>query len=301
MKFGPTAYKAPLVSTALCLALGILASAARAESSLQSIPTTAAPEGYPPSQDIHYQVGGGLIYAPVFLGSKDYRLMAAPDIALQYKDKIFASVEQGIGYNLLNQGGWRLGPLAKMEFGRRENGYTPFNIDGKKTTALRGLGNVDSTVELGGFGSYTWHDVTSKAEILQGVNGDKGLKTEVSVSYARDVHKVLYTEGPPLIVSLTPHITMVDQTYDKAYFGINALQSTRSGLAQYHPSGGVLSYGLTDTAVLPITQSVTAVLMAAYDRLGNDAGDSPLVKYRGSPNQCFIGFFLTYNFGFDMR
>jgi outer membrane protein len=84
-------------------------------------------------------VGAGAIYAPAFVGSKDHQIIAYPDVKVEFKDLFFASVKDGVGYNVIHSNGWRVGPLVKYESERKENGNNPFRVAGKKTTALRGL------------------------------------------------------------------------------------------------------------------------------------------------------------------
>ena len=258
-----------------------------------------ADDGPPPKLDWDFEAGAGTMYMPAFVGSKTYQLMLVPDLHIAYKDKFFASYEDGVGYNLLNWDGWRGGPLLRYEFGRNDNGDNPFRIAGPKSDALQGLGSVSDTIELGGFTEYTWKEWSAKVELLQGVNGDKGFLSNLSVNYTTDISHNFYKEGPPLIVSIGPLASIVDGNYNQAYFGVNSTQSANSGLPQYNAGGGLLSYGVEAVAILPITYKITATIIAGYDRLSGDAASSPLVSQRGSPNQANIAIYFTYEFGFN--
>jgi len=258
-----------------------------------------AEDGPPPKPDWDFQVGGGTIYTPAFVGSKTYQLLLVPELRIAYKDKFFASEEEGVGYNLLNRDGWRAGPLLRYEFGRNENGSNPFRIAGPKSDALQGLGSVSDTIELGGFTEYTWKDWSARIELLQGVNGDKGFLSNLSINYSTDISHHFYKEGPPLIVSIGPVATLVDGTYNQAYFSVNSTQSANSGLPEYNAGGGLLSYGIAAIAIIPIAEKITCTIVGGYDRLSGDAADSPLVTQRGSPNQATISIYFTYEFGFN--
>jgi outer membrane protein len=244
--------------------------------------------------DWNYRVGAGAIYAPAFVGSKDYQLMAFPDLKIEYKDKFFASVGDGIGYNVINSNGWRVGPIVKYAFQRQENGKNPFRVAGKSSTALRGLGDVDGTMELGGFVEYNYEPITTKVEIRQGVDGHEGMIGDVSLSYGNTYMGL----GPPIIYSFGPRATFADSDYNNAYFGINQTQSTRSGLARYNADSGLVSYGVGAFALLPVTDSVSVSTFAGYDRLGAEVTDSPLIKERGSENQFVAGMTVSYQFGY---
>ncbi len=266
---------------------------------LMASPAFAADRNGPPQRDLEINIGAGAMYAPDFPGSKDYQLSVLPNLSVKYKDQFFASAPEGIGYNVIRSNGWRIGPVAKYAMQRQENGNNPFRVAGDKTNALRGLGNVDGTLELGGFAEYKWSDWSAKVEARQGVNGHEGFVTDLNVKYTKSVPSVFGKEGSPLIVSVGPRATLVDSNYNQAYFGVTASQSARSGLAQYKAEGGLLSYGIGAAVIYPITgTNLTAIWLAGYDRMAGDAGDSPLVQQRGSENQAKVAVFLSYTFGY---
>src|SRR3546814_9328522 len=82
----------------------------------------------------------------MFLGSKDYQLMAGPNIQVRY-DRAFFSFLDSLGYDVIRSGGWRAGPAIGFRPGRRENGNSIFKITGDDSGALRGLGKIEDTDE----------------------------------------------------------------------------------------------------------------------------------------------------------
>jgi len=261
----------------------------------------AADDGPPPPKDWDFRVGAGTVYTPAFLGSKDYQLLLVPDLRVAYKDRFFLSEAEGMGYNVVNTDGWRFGPVARLAFARNDNGNNPFRIAGPKSDALVGLGNVSDTLELGGFGGYTWKEWSALVEVRQGVNGHDGLISDFSFNYTGDISHAFYREGPPLILSLGPEASLVDSKYNESYFGVNPQQSFHSGLPVYNDNGGLLKYGVAATLIVPITYKISATIVAGYARLSGDAADSPLVTQRGSPNQATISIFFSYEFGFNNK
>ncbi len=240
-----------------------------------------------------FSLGAGLLFKPAFLGSDEYQAMAVPDIKVAYGDRFFASVAQGIGYNLINHDGWRIGPIAKLDFGRDEDDDSPFRILGDKTEALRGLGDVDPTAELGAFAEYRLKPFSYSLEVRQGVGGHEGLLAETGVNYTGSISRF----GKPIIYAFGPRATFADSNYTSAYFGITESQSAKSGLDQYSADAGPLSYGLGGFAALPITDTVSVALFGGYNRLTGDASDSPLIKERGDENQFTAGTSVRYEFG----
>jgi outer membrane protein len=90
----------------------------------------------------------------------------------------------------------------------------------------------------------------------------------------------------------------VDDRYNTAYFGVTAQQAIASGLPQYEAGGGVHSYGIGATAVVPFDKNGkwSAVFIAGYDQLAGDAGDAPLVQLRGDVDQFTLGVFVSRTF-----
>ncbi|MCH2547353.1 MAG: MipA/OmpV family protein [Alphaproteobacteria bacterium] len=237
-------------------------------------------------------LGAGAVVAPAFEGSNDYNLMIFPDVRVTYKDKFFASVPEGIGYNVINQNGWRAGPIGKIRWGREEDGGSPWRVAGPETSALRGLGDVDTGFEMGVFGEYTWqHHYATKLELRRGVGAHEAYIVDVDMKYKNKYGDIGYAVGPRL--------TWASEDYHDTYFGVNAAQSARSGLVRYNPDSGVVSYGLSGFATMPITEQLRGNLFAGYDLMGSEPSDSPLIDQRGSEHQFMTGVGVTYYFGFN--
>ena len=238
-------------------------------------------------------VGAGLLLGPSYLGDDAYQLSAVPNIRVSYGDDFFASVQGGVGYNAINKGVWRAGPIAAYHFGRDEDGGGgPFVIAGDDTDDLDGLGDVDGTIEVGGFLEYDTRPLTARIEIRQGLNDHEGLIGELSLRTGAR----LVVANQPVIIRVGPDVTLVDDAYNDTFFGVDAGQSAASGLDEFDADGGLLSYGLGSTVVVPFNDNVAAVTFLSYRRLAGDAADSSLVEDRGSPDQVTAGFFLNYSF-----
>ena len=239
-----------------------------------------------------FSVGPGVIYAPSYLGDDEYRVRVVPGVSIKYGDRFFASVQEGVGYNIVNSNGWLAGPIVKYNFGRDEDGSSTFAISGDDTNDLIGLGDVDGTVEFGGFAKYTRKSWTSSVELRQGIGSHEGIIGELGVSYRGQ----LKLGRMPAIFSIGPKLVFASDNYNSAFFDVNADQSTRSGLAVYDAKGGLVSYGLQGSFILPITKSVTFVTFGAVNQLGSEIADSTLVNTRGADTQATLGASLNYTF-----
>jgi outer membrane protein len=237
-------------------------------------------------------VGVGGLLAPTYEGDDEHRLSILPNIQVTYGDTFLASVQEGIGYRVINTDTLRAGPIARIRFSRDEDGDQPFAVTGDNSADLGGLGDVDTSIELGGFVDYEIGDITLSAEARQAATGHEGLVADLGARWSG--RSMMF--GPPVIWSVGPRVRLVDENFNAAYFGVTAAQSLASGLPVYAADGGLHSYGLGATAIIPFDRDNrwTAVVFAGYDRLEGDAAASPLVQQRGSEDQATLGVFLSY-------
>lgn len=245
-----------------------------------------------PKQGWEISVGGGVLLSPKYMGDDEYGVNLVPSIRISYEDRFTASVEQGVRYNVIKTDNFKAGPLARIDFGRDEDGSGTFRISGGDTDDLVGLGDIDTTVSLGGFAEYELGNVVASIEAGQALGGHDGFTGEIALRYKGRAQ----FNGPPLIYSFGPKLNFGDATYTNAYFGVDAAQSTASGLTMYRADGGLVSYGISGTAILPLTQNIGVTFIASYDRLSGDVADAPLVQERGSRDQGFVGGIFSYTF-----
>jgi outer membrane protein len=235
--------------------------------------------------------GAGALYAPTYDGDDDYRLSLLPNIEVSYSDVFFASVQNGVGYRFINTPNLRAGPIGRIKFSRNEDGEQAFAVSGEDSDDLRGLGDVDTSIELGGFVEYELGSVTLNGELRQAVSGHDGWVGDLGARWSGRGDIL----GRSVAWSAGPRARFVGDAYNEAYFGVNAGQAAASGLPVYDASGGLYSYGAGASVIAPLSsdRSWALVLVAGYDRLTGDAGDSPLVQQRGDDDQASIGMFIA--------
>jgi outer membrane protein len=248
----------------------------------------------PSSDGWSLTMGAGSLLAPAYEGDDETRLSLLPNIQVAYGDRFFASVQEGVGYKLVNDGDLVAGPIARIRFSRDEDGDQPFAVSGEDTRDLAGLGDVGASVELGGFLNYRAGSLEVSAEARQAVSGHEGFTAELGVRWTG--RNSLF--GPPVIWSVGPRLRFADERFTSAYFGVTPVQSSPSGLPVFETDGGLYAYGLGATAIIPLTTDGrwSAVAIAGYDQLNGDASASPLVRLRGSEHQGSLGVFLSYRF-----
>lgn len=215
-----------------------------------------------------------------------------PDLRINYEDKLFASVPEGIGWNAVNRDGWKAGPVARVRFGRDEdNGGSPFQIAGG-SDALIGMGDIDASIEAGGFvekrfGSKRQWEIG--ARVVRGFGGYEGTVADFSLDYR------MRSGGTR--ASFGPRLTLASGGFMRPYFGIDAEQSLNTGLDQYEPDSGILSYGIGGTLVRPLNRRSAVTVITNIERLGSEAANSPLVRERGQRMQYTVGVAYGFRFG----
>lgn len=238
-------------------------------------------------------IGFAPIAAPAWQGSKTTAFSIFPDLRVNYRDVVFASIPDGLGWNAVNQDGWKLGPLVKFRFAREQDtGGSPFLISGK-SDALLGLGNVGAAGEAGGFAQvHIWdRKLRARAELRYGFGGYDGAIADTLLSYSGRYKFIGYSFGA--------RATFAGPGFTNAYFGVDPVQSANSGLPVYKAGGGVVSYGLNAGAVVPVSRHSALSFFTGYDWLGGAVVNSSLVQQRGQQGQFAIGMGYGYRFGWD--
>lgn len=263
------------------------------------VPTSTQAQGKAPPDrpDWALTVGFAPLVAPPFQGSRDMALSIFPDLRLNYRDDLFVSVPDGLGWNIVNRDGWKIGPLVKLRFGRQEStGGSPFLIAGG-SDALRGLGSVGAAGEAGAFvqHSIAGGRVRARAELRQGFGGHDGLVADLTLGWSDSIG------GPagPWRYGVGARASFGDRSFTNVYFGIDAAQSAASGLAISRTGAGLVNAGVNGslTRLLGARGRAGAVtLFLSHDQLGNPIARSSLIEERGQRGQTAGGLAYGYRF-----
>ncbi len=265
---------------------------------LTATPALAQTAGQRPPAQSAWTLTLGLapVVAPVWQGSRDHGLSIFPDLRVNYKDTLFLSVPDGLGWNAVNQDGWKIGPLAKLRFGRQENtGGSPFLITGG-SDALKGMGDVDLAGEFGGFAqkSFVKGKLRLRAEVRQGTGGHDGVVADTSIGWndrKRDAS---------LLWGFGLRATWADSDYTNVYFGVNPAQARGTGLLVSRTGSGLVSAGVTANLIKPLGKfgkHGAITLFTSYDRLGDSVTGSSLIRQRGQRDQLAVGLGYGFRFG----
>jgi outer membrane scaffolding protein for murein synthesis (MipA/OmpV family) len=191
----------------------------------------------------------------------------------------FEAADESFGFEVIGVGPLSFGPALGFE-GKR---------DAEDVGAP--VPEVDFSFEIGGFANLQLSDsFRLRAELRKGVSGHEGLIGTGGADFVmRDADHWLFAIGP--------RVTWSDDNYHDAYFSVAPATATATGLAPFDADAGVQAVGATASFVTQLTPRWGIYAYAKYDRLIEDAADSPLVLAFGSRDQFSGGAALTYTFG----
>jgi MipA family protein len=238
-----------------------------------------------PSSDWEIQIGAGAMVSPDYEGSDDYEVNPLPMVNISYKDRVFLD-GPSIGANLLIWDGTRpgdqlkIGPLLRYQMGREDD----------DNDALKGLGSIDGSAEIGGFISYENGPFSAGIKAFQDVgDGHEGMIVELEGGYRHS-----FNDNWSMQASIAT--TWADEDYTQSFFGIDSGQSLRSGYREYNAEAGFKDIGLSLGVSYSFAENWNVTGMAGYSRLIGDAADSPIVDKQGSADAFMTGLFVGYRF-----
>lgn len=248
--------------------------------SISALAVPAAAQEAGDNRDRRTRIGLGPQFVPSFPGSKRVSLRPYIDVSRARGDDAFAfeAPDESAGFPVLRGERLAFGPAIGIEGKRRRE-----DVGGV-------LSEVGFTVEVGGFVQYQLGEaIRLRAEGRKGLGGHRGWIGMIGADYVmRDADRWL--------VSIGPRMTLADDRYMDAYFGVTPDDAARSGLAAYDAGGGVQAVGATLGVLRQLSDRWGVSGYAKYDRLAGDADDSPVVAAYGSRDQVSGGIALTYSF-----
>ncbi len=219
------------------------------------------------------------IITPEYEGADEYRVIPVPLFEVKYKDRYFLSPYRGLGAEVIHTKQIQAGPMMTYRLWQNED----------SNPALKGLGDIPGTFEMGAFINYYFPTIRLGADIKQGLNGHRGAIANFSVeTYGKIGEKIHYAIGP--------RMAWADENYMETYFGIDYKQSARSGLPSYFPGAGAKEVGVGGFIAYSFNECWRISTFGRLTRLVNPAAHSPIVKDVGTPTQLTLIISLGYTF-----
>ena len=210
-------------------------------------------------------VGGGLALRPNFEGGDRYTLSPLPIFNVTYGDWI------SLNANGLNAY-WRRDALqvggGLTYAGGRDEKEDSFFGGGDKR--LKGLGKIDGALGLRAFAAYDLKPVRLNASLTK-FTGDQNDGVLATIGAAVPVRL-----SDKLTVTPSLSATWADENYMRTFFGVTALQASRSRFSRFTAEAGVKDVSVGLNANYRFDQNWSIGVGATLKQLTSDAAKSPI-------------------------
>ena len=271
-----------LRSAALALAvIGATAAGARA-ADYPTRPYAPPPTGVSDTYIVTITANG--VLQPTFPGSDELTGVVYPSLSFRRSDEParFTAPDDGISISVLDNPSFRVGPVFRYQAGR-------YLEDDRRLFGLRKL-NFD--IESGAFIEY-WpvSFLRVRLEARHGFQRSSGFVGNFGVDVVYPYQKFTF--------SLGPRLSFGDVDYVRRYFGVTPAEAALSGrFGPFRPNGGITGVGGLGAITYQWNETWATTGYAKYERLVDDAGDSPIVRRIGSADQFTFGLKVNYSFNF---
>ncbi len=212
-------------------------------------------------------VGAAIIAGRKYQGSDERRTSLVPLLDYQWKNGWFAGTTNGVGYDFSKRPEMNYGVRLTADLGRNES----------RSTALRGLGNVDARPEIGVFYNYSLSPSLALTSSLRYGSGNdrNGLVVDVGAAYSMVL-------APQWRLGLGVSATVANANYMQSYFGVTLAQSARSGYAPFTAGAGLRDVRASAALTYSVNPRVAITTVLSASSLQGDAKDSPITRKRST-------------------
>ncbi len=230
-------------------------------------------------------IGVGPEYRPDYFGSDDYEWVADPEVYVKFRNFVFLD-NDGADIALFGFSGFSFGPSLRVVNNRQE----------EDNIALTGLGDIDRTLEVGGFAATKFVDrFLVRFKVRKGiVGGHDGLIVDAAGT------ALLFRYGR-LSTSVSAHAAWVGERYADTYFSVSPAQSLTSGLPVYDAPRGMRDIGGSFNAYINIGKRWSLNPYVRYSYIFDDFAAAPIIATYGDQNQYRAGFHLMREFALKWR
>ena len=259
-----------LAAAAIALVLGLSSGAANAFGNLILIDS-------PPAAEYSLSIGPGVTGFQQFPGAARLKVVPVPGVDLYFLNGVFASTDNGVGWNFSRREDVQFGLRLLPIFGRSG-----------KTSHRLGLSDIGTRVGKDAFLTFApWRFLILQSDLLAGsAAGGDGMQAEVGATAGAPV-------GERVLLGATVGATWSNGPYVRSYFGVTPRESARGGLPLYSPAGGWTDLSLRLSGELQIDERWRLSGEVVGARLVGGAGNSPIVQSR---TQSSFSLTLWYRF-----
>lgn len=221
-------------------------------------------------------VAGPAVYvSPKFPGAASTRATPLVYQDVSYQKRWFSQGFDVLGYYLQNDDTWQSGLDLQID---------PTERRAKDSPRLAGLGDVHATARGRAFLQYSWSFLTVLTDVTQDIGGQhQGVLANADAFFSAPLGD--------LIVSVGPGLSWGNGRYMRTMFGVDAAQSTRSGLTRYDVGSGVREHRFNLILNYTFDKQWSATVTVARARLAGDVAASPIVEQRRqTTTQATVGY-----------
>ena len=229
-------------------------------------------------------VGLGAQVLPKYPGANSYSAFPMPIFGFRREGAPmpYTAQDDGVGIGLLGRDSrFNLGPSVALRSKRQQDDVgAP-------------IGDVGFTIEAGGFVElFPVQNLRLRGELRRGINGHEGLVGDLGADF-------ILRDADTYIFSIGPRARWGDADFQRAYFGVTPAAAAATGLPAFRPASGFYAAGFMAGLTYKLGRNWGMRSYLGYDRLINDAGDSPIVRQFGSRDQFSggAGLFVELNIG----
>jgi outer membrane protein len=236
------------------------------------------------TQPNYFAVAGGA--APDYVGSNDYKFVAGAAGRLTFGNHRYVElVATQLSGNLIDHEYWRLGPALNFRFGRND-------VDDPVVDRMT---DIDGAFELGLAGGAELTNGVNRryrfrvnADLLFDVSGEhEGFVANLAMRYWIPM-------GKAFDLGLGVGTSYASENFNETYFGVNATNSSLSGLSTFNAGSGIKDVNGLLALVMHLNPKWHIAAGLRYQKLLSDAADSPVVDVRGSDDQYIAGIGFAY-------
>lgn len=235
-------------------------------------------------------IGLGVGAAPDYMGSSHRKAGAAPLFRYQFEgtQRYLLLLGPQAQFNILNDPNWRFGPMVNYRFGRGSS---------VNDATVKQMVGINGSAEGGVFLQYNYklsqekmHQLVFAGDVAGSSNGTVG---NLRMMWWQPL-------GPATVMNLGIGTQIASSKWMQTYFGVTkptdiALYPTLAGLP-FNAGSGMKSFYIP----FGITQALSKEWLLSggvrYEKLLNDAKNSPVTSVSGNSNQWIIGAGLSYLF-----
>lgn len=231
--------------------------------------------------DLVATVAAGVEVSPAYFGSDNYEVGPSFDLRIDYL-RFPNGFEYGSGRTVGYRTGLGLRGSVRYIPHRNSSNYDQIN----------GLDNIPWTFEAGLGLGYEQRNYRVFADVRYGIIGSNAWVGDIgadAITYPID----------GLTLTAGPRLNFGDDRFTNTYFGISPEESARNGnLPAYDAKGGLIGGGIVLGARYLLNERWGVEGSASWDRLLNDAADSPITE-QGSADQYRVGISVTRRISLD--